>query len=56
VTGGLKPGEAVVVDNLMKMRPGVAVQPHTAAPKQADAGSAPAGGVPDKKGASATVR
>jgi membrane fusion protein (multidrug efflux system) len=56
VTGGLKPGDAVVADNLMKMRPGVAVQPHTAAPKQADAGSAPAGAIPDKKGASAAVR
>jgi membrane fusion protein, multidrug efflux system len=55
VTGGLKPGEAVVVDNLIKMRPGVAVQPQTGAPKQADAGS-PAGGAADKKGASATVR
>lgn len=27
VTGGLKPGEAVVVDNLIKMRPGAVVQP-----------------------------
>lgn len=26
VTGGLRPGEAVIVDNLMKMRPGVAVK------------------------------
>lgn len=37
VTGGIEPGEAIVVDNLMKMRPGVAVQPNTAAPKQAEA-------------------
>jgi membrane fusion protein (multidrug efflux system) len=30
VTGGLKPGDAVVVDNLMKMRPGVTVTAHEA--------------------------
>jgi membrane fusion protein (multidrug efflux system) len=41
ITGGIKPGEAVVVDNLMKMRPGVALQPHTGSPRQAEA-SAPA--------------
>jgi len=28
VTGGLKPGDAVIVDNLMKLRPGASVQPH----------------------------
>jgi len=28
VTGGLKPGDAVIVDNLMKLRPGALVQPH----------------------------
>ncbi len=28
ITGGLKPGEAVIVDNLIKIRPGVAVKPH----------------------------
>ena len=55
ITGGIKPGEAVVVDNLMKMRPGVAVQPHTGAPQQADAGSAVPGSA-DQKGASASVR
>lgn len=27
VTGGLKPGDAVIVDNLMKLRPGAPVQP-----------------------------
>src|SRR3712207_8126430 len=37
VTSGVKPGEAIVVDNLMKMRPGVAVQPHAAGPQQAQA-------------------
>jgi membrane fusion protein (multidrug efflux system) len=41
ITGGIKPGEAVVVDNLMKMRPGVALQPHTGSSRQAEA-SAPA--------------
>jgi membrane fusion protein (multidrug efflux system) len=56
VTGGLKAGEAIVVDNLMKMRPGVAVQPQTAAPRQADASAAPGAAVPDKKGPAASVR
>ena len=28
VTGGLKSGDAVIVDNLMKLRPGAMVQPH----------------------------
>jgi membrane fusion protein, multidrug efflux system len=28
VTGGLKPGDAVIVDNLMKLRPGAMVQAH----------------------------
>ena len=57
VTGGLKPGEAVVVDNLMKMRPGVAVQPQTDAPRQADAGTPPAAAAAgDKKGSATSVR
>lgn len=30
VTGGLKTGDAVIVDNLMKLRPGALVQPHAA--------------------------
>jgi membrane fusion protein (multidrug efflux system) len=30
VIGGLKPGDAVIVDNLIKMRPGVPVQPNAA--------------------------
>ncbi len=30
VTGGLKPGDPVIIDNIIKMRPGVAVQPRTA--------------------------
>jgi membrane fusion protein, multidrug efflux system len=56
VTGGLKPGEAIVVDNLMKMRPGVAVQPQTGTPRQADAGAAPIAAAPDKKAPAASVR
>jgi membrane fusion protein (multidrug efflux system) len=56
VTAGLKAGESVVIDNIIKMRPGVAVQARTGAPQQADAGPAPAG-APDQKGAaSASAR
>jgi membrane fusion protein (multidrug efflux system) len=40
VTGGLQPGEQVVVDNLMKMRPGTAVKPQTAEAAAQDGGSA----------------
>ncbi|MQY52136.1 efflux RND transporter periplasmic adaptor subunit [Rhodocyclus tenuis] len=45
VTGGLQPGDKVIVDNLMKLRPGAAVLPH---PPQAPGapgapGAAPAG-------------
>lgn len=39
VVGGLNAGDAVIVDNLMKIRPGAKVQPH--APQQAP-GAAPA--------------
>lgn len=51
VTSGLKPGDAVVVDNLMKLRPGAVVQPHApgAAPQQPPASGAPAA-TADKKG------
>jgi membrane fusion protein (multidrug efflux system) len=43
VTGGLKPGDRVIIDNLVKLRPGAPVAPH--APGQAPAGApaAPAG-------------
>jgi membrane fusion protein (multidrug efflux system) len=34
VLEGLKPGDAVIVDNLVRLRPGAAVSP-TAAPKKA---------------------
>lgn len=37
VTGGLKPGEAVIVDNLIKMRPGVTVKPNAPAAPAAPA-------------------
>ncbi|HUP93839.1 MAG TPA: efflux RND transporter periplasmic adaptor subunit [Burkholderiales bacterium] len=44
VTGGLKPGDAVIVDNLMKMRPGAPVQPHApGAGPQAPPAAAPGG-------------
>jgi membrane fusion protein (multidrug efflux system) len=52
VTGGLQNGDAVIVDNLMKMRPGAAVQPTArgdaaaGAPQQPAADKAPAGGAP----------
>lgn len=52
VVGGLKAGDAVIVDNLMKIRPGAKVQPHP--PQQAAPaapGQQPANGAPpaDKK-------
>ncbi len=40
VVGGLNAGDAVIVDNLMKIRPGAKVQPH--GPQQAPGGQAPA--------------
>jgi membrane fusion protein, multidrug efflux system len=42
VTGGLKPGDAVIVDNLMKIRPGATVIAHApgAAPQNAPTASA----------------
>jgi membrane fusion protein (multidrug efflux system) len=39
---GLKDGDQVITDNLIKMRPGAAVQPKAAAPAPAAAASAPA--------------
>lgn len=65
VTSGLKAGDAVIVDNLMKIRPGAMVQPHEAgqAPQQAAAApggsgkpapaGAPAGGADNKAPATA---
>jgi membrane fusion protein (multidrug efflux system) len=51
VTGGLKPGDPVIIDNLMKLRPGAPVQPHA----PGEAGQPPPGAPPvsapaDKKG------
>ncbi|OFZ73135.1 MAG: hypothetical protein A2W04_02345 [Betaproteobacteria bacterium RBG_16_64_9] len=40
VTGGLKPGEQIIVDNLIKLRPGAPVQPR--GPNAAAPGAAPA--------------
>jgi membrane fusion protein (multidrug efflux system) len=40
VVGGLNAGDAVIVDNLMKIRPGAKVQPH--GPQQAPAAQQPA--------------
>jgi membrane fusion protein (multidrug efflux system) len=31
VTGGLQPGERIIVDNLIKLRPGVKVEPRASA-------------------------
>jgi membrane fusion protein (multidrug efflux system) len=53
VTGGLKPGDALIVDNLMKMRPGAAVQP--IAPGAAPPGAAPAPTAADKKAPAANA-
>ncbi|HEY9193681.1 MAG TPA: efflux RND transporter periplasmic adaptor subunit, partial [Methyloversatilis sp.] len=39
VTGGLKPGDRVIVDNLIKLRPGATVAPH--APGEAAPAPAP---------------
>lgn len=51
VTGGLSAGESVIVDNLMKLRPGAPVQPLApgAAPQPAPAGGPPAAAPGDKK-------
>jgi membrane fusion protein (multidrug efflux system) len=52
VTGGLKNGDAVIVDNLMKLRPGAAVHPQArgeapaSAPQSSPGKQAPAAGAP----------
>ena len=51
VTGGLKPGEMVVVDNLMKLRPGAMVKPMEPGQGQQQPGAAPAAGGPQAGGA-----
>ena len=61
VTGGLKPGEAVIVDNLMKLRPGAMVQAHApgagpqAAANQKAGPGAQAAGTADQKAAPAAA-
>jgi len=50
VVGGLNAGDAVIVDNLMKIRPGAKVQPH--GPQQAPAGQSP--GAPAQQPAAAS--
>lgn len=42
ILGGLKAGDKVIVDNLMKLRPGAVVAPHPPAVPGADAGGKPA--------------
>jgi membrane fusion protein (multidrug efflux system) len=46
VTSGLKPGDAVIVDNLMKIRPGATVNPHAADAAPQGAPGATAAGAP----------
>ena len=46
VTGGLKSGDAVIVDNLMKLRPGAMVQPHAPGAAPAAPPGAPKNGPP----------
>jgi membrane fusion protein (multidrug efflux system) len=43
ITGGLKPGESVVIEGTGKLVDGIPVHPHPAAPDQANAGQANAG-------------
>lgn len=48
ILGGLKAGDKVIVDNLMKLRPGAPVAPHP--PAAPGAPAAPAAGKPEAKG------
>jgi membrane fusion protein (multidrug efflux system) len=41
VTGGLAPGDLVIVDNLMKLRPGAAVEPRAAGEASQQAAASP---------------
>jgi membrane fusion protein, multidrug efflux system len=54
VTAGLKPGDAVIVDNLMKMRPGAPVQPHAAGAAPQTPVGPPATAAPDAQKKPAT--
>ena len=49
VTGGLKPGDAVIVDNLVKLRPGAPVAPHEAGAAAAPAAAGPPAPPPESK-------
>ena len=46
VTGGLKEGDTVIVDNLVKLRPGATVQPHAPGEAPQQAPGAPGAGAP----------
>jgi membrane fusion protein (multidrug efflux system) len=46
VSSGLAAGDKVIVDNLLKLRPGAAVQPKPAAAPAAPAAAAPAPAAP----------
>ena len=54
VTGGLQDGDQVIVDNLVKLRPGAPVQPHAAG--EAPAAPAPAPAPAHRAGASKSSR
>ncbi len=57
VRKGLSEGDTVIVDNLLKLRPGAPVAPHAAsAPPSASAGSAPAAAPPASAAASKPAR
>lgn len=57
VRKGLNEGDTVIVDNLLKLRPGAPVAPHAAsAPAAASAGSAPAAAPPASAAASKPAR
>jgi membrane fusion protein (multidrug efflux system) len=46
ITGGLQPGERVIVDNLIKLRPGLAVEPRGSESPSPATGAAGTAGVP----------
>jgi membrane fusion protein (multidrug efflux system) len=53
VTGGLAEGDKVIVDNLVKVRPGAPVAPHAQGEAPAERGAAPPGGAAPAKPAKA---
>ncbi len=58
VTGGLKAGEEIIVDNLMKLRPGAPIQPHApgAAPAAPPSASPPSAAADKKANAAPAAR